>query len=105
MLSTFTGSGAVPPEGTVNTATPRSLARSASVSAWPAILVAVADQQNRRAPSEGNVLRASCNASSRSVAIPSFGSTPCGMLTTSACAGTARSSGCSRKRDQSQIRA
>ena len=90
MLSTFTGSGAVPPVGAVNTAMPRSLARRASVSACPRFSLPSLISRIRRAPSAGNVLRASCIAPSISVAIPSFGSTPSGMLNLSACSGTAR---------------
>ena len=53
MLSRFTGSGAVPPAGTVNTGTPRSLARSASVRACPRFSLPSLISRIRRAPSDG----------------------------------------------------
>ena len=74
-LSTVTGSGAVPPTGTVKMGTPSCRARKASVRTCPRVSLPSLIKSTRREPSAGNVSSASCSAPSRSVAIPSLGST------------------------------
>ncbi len=105
MLCTFTGSGAVPPAGTVNTAIallPRAQSFGQRV---PAILVAVADQQNpprslRRKSAEGQLHRAFDVRGHAFLRVDSFRDAHLVRLR-----GNRTKIGAFRERDQPQLRA